>query len=166
MGYPLTVTGSLWETICIVMYLSKRLVPFFLLPPVCSGFFPSCRSRRISSTPTLTGPPSLLDSFMARALDSRTFRDVSSISSGGCAPSNCRNRCPVMVCQPWRLIARTHVATYWFFEHMASVVFIRSPGPYRVLGADECHVGHVREQGKYILNPFDNFRRDELVDTA
>ena len=63
----------------MVMHPSKRLVPFFLFPPLRSGFFPSYRSRRISSTPILTDPPSLPDSFRTGMVDSRMSKDVSSI---------------------------------------------------------------------------------------
>ena len=45
------------------------------------------------------GTVSLPDS-MARAVDSRMSREVSSMWSGGCAPSSCRSRCPVMVRAP------------------------------------------------------------------
>ena len=88
------------------------------------------------STPTLTGPPSLPDSLRMAAVDSRIFIDISSMSSGGCAPSSYRNHCPVMVRVLWRTIAWTHVATNWFCEHIASVMSIRSSAPYRALGAD------------------------------
>ena len=137
IGYPLIVTGSMWETVCMVMYPSKRLVPFFLFPPLCSGFFTSYRSRRISSTPALTSPPSLPDSFRTGMVDSRMSREVTSMSSGGCAPSSCRSRCPVMARIPWRAIVRMAVATNWFWLHIASAVFSRSSGPYRALGADD-----------------------------